>query len=245
MKTLKVCILDDDTRSFSTYSAALKSCFQDFGVICQVDTYSSAASLRSRLTALSYDVMFLDIDMPKEDGIAFAKSLRKGGNSVPIVFVTAREERMFEVFSVQPFGFVRKSKFLEDLRESVRLYLESNYDIVADMIIFETQQGAFQVNAKQIIYIENVAHSQILHLKNEQNSEIRSRMSLLEADLEEKGFIRIHKGYIVNYRYVKKIENTEVVLTTGEKLPLSRTQKKKVKSVWLEYGMKKGFTYVG
>lgn len=245
MKTLKVCILDDDSRSFATYSASVKSCFQEFGVATDVDVYEVASSLRKRLIALHYDVMFLDIDMPKEDGIAFAKSLRKEGNTIPIVFVTAREERMFEVFSVQPFGFVRKSKFLVDLRESIRLFIESNYDFGEDMIMFSTQQGGFQVNAKQIVYIENVAHSQVIHLKDGKTSEIRSRMSVLETDLSEKGFIRIHKGYIVNYRYVKRIDASEILLTTGEKLPLSRMLKKQVKSLWLEYGMKNGFTYIG
>lgn len=245
MKILKICILDDDTRSFSSYSAAVKSCFQDFGIMVEIDAYSTAASLRNSLTSVYYDVIFLDIDMPKEDGIVFAKSLRKCGSSIPIVFVTAREERMFEVFSVQPFGFVRKSKFLADLSEVIRLFLSSNYDTIADNIMFETQQGVFQVNAKQIVYIENIVHCQCLHLKDKQELTIRSKMSVLESNLESKGFIRIHKGFIVNYRYIKRIDAAEVILVTGEKLPLSRTQKKKVKSAWLEYGMKKGFTYIG
>lgn len=244
MKTLKICILDDDSRSFSTYSAAVKSCFAEFGVTASVDVYDNAGTLRKRLSSVRYDVMFLDIDMPKEDGIVFAKSLRKKNDSVPIIFVTAREERMFEVFSVQPFGFVRKGRFLEDLRESVRLFIESNPDLTADVIMFETASGMFSVNAKQIAYIENVSHSQILHIKDGQQVDIRSRMGDLEERLAAKGFIRIHKGYIVNHRFIKRIDVTDVLLTTGENLPLGRTYKKSVKELWLEYGMKNGFTYI-
>ena len=241
---MDICILDDDRRSFSTYAAAVKSCFEEFGVSANIDVYDSADSLRKRLSSVRYDVMFLDIDMPQEDGIEFAKSLRKKNDAVPIIFVTAREERMFEVFSVQPFGFVRKGKFLSDLREAVRLFLEANPDFATDIIMFETASGAFSVNVKQIVYIENISHSQILHVKDDQRVEIRSRMVDLEDRLVAKGFIRIHKGYIVNHRFIKRIDVNDVILTNDETLPLGRTYKKSVKELWLEYGLQNGFTYI-
>ena len=243
MKTLKVCICDDDTPSLMTYSAAVKGCFQGFGIAAEVDTYSSAANLRNRLEKLSYNIIFLDIDMPKEDGIAFAKSLRNRNDTVPIIFVTAREDRMFDAFSVQPFGFVRKRRFLEDLNEAVRIFLETNPELTADMVMFSTSSGDFQVNVKQIIFIESSLHAQYIHLNGQSVIEARSSMSNFEAQLADKGFIRIHKGYIVNYRYIKRIENSDIRLTTGELLPLSRAKKKEVKSLWLEYGVKNGFAY--
>ena len=44
MKTLKVCVCDDDMRSLATYAAAVKSCFQVFGMEAEVETYHSAAN---------------------------------------------------------------------------------------------------------------------------------------------------------------------------------------------------------
>lgn len=244
MKTLKVCVCDDDMRSLATYAAAVKSCFQVFGMEAEVETYHSAANVRARMEKFSYDIIFLDIDMPGEDGIAFAKSLRKISNHVPIIFVTAREDRMFDTFAVQPFGFVRKSKFIEDLNEAVRLFLEANPDMTAEMIMFSTQSGDFRVNAKQVIYIESRLHSQYIHLNGQPDVELRLSMNSIESALSDKGFIRIHKGYIVNYRYIKRIENNDVCLITGGSLPLSRDKKKEVKALWLEYGLKNGFTYL-
>ena len=238
MKTLKVCVCDDDMRSLATYAAAVKSCFQVFGMEAEVETYHSAANVRARMEKFSYDIIFLDIDMPGEDGIAFSKSLRKISNHVPIIFVTAREDRMFDTFAVQPFGFVRKSKFIEDLNEAVRLFLEANPDMTAEMIMFSTQSGDFRVNAKQVIYIESRLHSQYIHLNGQPDVELRLSMNSIESALSDKGFIRIHKGYIVNYRYIKRIENNDVCLITGGSLPLSRDKKKEVKALWLEYGRK-------
>ncbi|MGN0815028.1 MAG: LytR/AlgR family response regulator transcription factor [Candidatus Coproplasma sp.] len=241
MSTLRVCICDDDLPSLTVYAAAVKASFNKYGEAAEVDTYNCVASLRNRMDKISYDIIFLDIDMPGEDGITFAKSLRKVDNSVPVVFVTAREDRMFDTFAVRPFGFVRKCVFLDDLNEAVRLFLEAKPDLVADMIMFSTSSGGFQVNAKQIIYIESNLHTQCVYLNDKNKFELRLGMDSLEKLLAEKRFIRIHKGYIVNYRYIKRIDNTEVYLTTGQVLPLSRSKKKEVKALWLEYGTKNGF----
>lgn len=241
MKSIRVCVCDDDGASLMTYSAAVKGSFQSFGIPADVDTYSSTSSLRTRLASISYDAIFLDIDMPREDGITFAKWLRRQKNNVPVIFVTAREDRMFDTFAVQPFGFVRKSRFVSDLNETVRLFLEANPELSADMILFPTKTGGFRVNVKQVVYIESSLHTQHVHLYGQPEIEISSRMEIIEELLREKGFIRVHKGYIVNYRYIRRIENTELHLTTGASVPLARSKKKEVKLLWLEYGTKNGF----
>lgn len=245
MKILRVCVCDDDTQSLITYSSAVKGSFRTFGVESEVDTYNAVAHLRTRLEQLSYDIIFLDIDMPREDGISFARSLRKQGNFVPIVFVTAREDRMFDTFSVQPFGFVRKSRFIQDLNDTVRMFLAANPELTSEMLLFSTQAGEFQVNAKLITYVESCQHTQSIHISGQPTVTVRYSMDRIEAMLADKGFIRIHKGYIVNYRYIKVIGNTDIQLTTDETLPLSREKKKQVKSLWLEYGVKNGFSYLG
>lgn len=241
MKNLRICVCDDDSRLLMTYAAAIKGNFQSFGIAADVDTYSSTEHLRARMQSIVYDVIFLDIDMPREDGVTFAKQLRQQQNNVPIIFVSSHEDRMYDTFSVQPFGFVRKGRFVSDLNKTVGQFLAANSELTADMIIFPTQSGGFQVNAKQIIYIESSLHSQYLYMKGQQKFELRLKMESIEKTLSDKGFIRIHKGYIVNYRYIKRIENTEIYLTTGETLPLSRSKKKEVKALWLEYGTKNGF----
>lgn len=244
MRSIRVCVCDDDDRTNMTYAGCIKGCFQQFGVNCNVDVYGSTAELRKRLPEITYDILFLDIDMPKEDGVTFAKQLRKEKSGVTIIFVSAHEDRMYETFQVQPFGFVRKSKLVEDLTETVKQYMDANSELFAEMVIFPTRTGAFQVNAKQIVFVESFQHSQFVYVNGQDKFEIRSRMELVEKTLADKGFIRIHKGYIVNYRYIKRISNTDLQLTTGVVLPISRTKKKEVKELWLKYGVKNGFSYL-
>ncbi len=192
----------------------------------------------------SYDVLFLDIDMPEEDGITFARRLKLQNNFTPVIFVSAREDRMFDTFSVQPFGFVRKSRLIADLNETVRLFLQSKPELSEQTVVFNTPSGVMKVNAKQIVYVDSSMHVQTVHLRSRPSFEVRSKMEIIENTLADKGFIRVHKGYIVNYRYIRRIGNDDVELVTGENIPLSRAKKREVKSLWLEYGSENGFTYL-
>ncbi len=244
MKTLKACVCDDDSAMLPTYAASVKGCFQGYGVSCDVDFYSSTQGVRARMKEFSYDVIFLDIDMPREDGISFASELRKMDRPIPVIFVSAREDKMYDTFAVRPFGFVRKSHFLNDLQSVVRLFLEASPELYADMVLFSTTKGDYSLNARQIVYIESYLHSQFVHMKTGEKIEIHSSMDNVETLLKDKGFIRVHKSYIVNYRYIKKIGDTDILLSTEEKLPLSRHKKAEVKSLWLKYGTRDGFTYI-
>ena len=59
-------------------------------------------------------------------------------------------------------------------------------------------------------------------------------MHALEEELVPAGFIRVHQGYLVNYRQVKLIEDQEVLLTSGEALPISRRKAADVRAKYLE-----------
>ncbi|MCD7760703.1 MAG: LytTR family transcriptional regulator [Clostridiales bacterium] len=56
----------------------------------------------------------------------------------------------------------------------------------------------------------------------------------LEEALSPKGFLRIHKGYLVNYKFIRRLENTEAVLTNGERIPLSRRRVQEIRTRYLE-----------
>lgn len=60
-------------------------------------------------------------------------------------------------------------------------------------------------------------------------------MKDLEEQLADKGFLRIHKGYLVNYRFIRRLKNTEAVLTNGEELPISRLRVQEIRNQYLEF----------
>ena len=104
MRTLDIAVCDDDISTLELISSSIAAAFGKKGVATQMDTFFSAGSLRRRMETRKYDLLFLDIQMPMENGIELGSWLRERGDQVPIVYVSSREEKVFDALLTQPFG---------------------------------------------------------------------------------------------------------------------------------------------
>lgn len=236
MRTLDIAVCDDDISTLELISGSIAAAFGKKSVATQIDTFFSAGSLRRRMETRKYDLLFLDIQMPVEGGIEFAAWLRERGDQVPIVFVSSREEKVFDALLTQPFGFVRKGNFLRDIVAVVDQFLEkfARQDEPERMIVLQQKSGILRIKARDLVYIEGSGKTQLLHLWNgDKTHSIYSTMESVTELLEPLGFLRIHKGFLVNYRYISAIQSTTVALTNGENLPLARRTAQQIKEQYL------------
>lgn len=234
MTYLKIAVCDDEEKMLHLLSSTIKSAFEKHDVIVSVDTYSSARMFSDFVKREMYDIIFLDIQMPGADGVNLGEKIRKSNDKVEIVFVSAREDRVFDTFKIKPFSFVRKSCFLSDLSAMAERYVAVKLGEVGNIFTVNLKSGVVNVPVRNITYIEGRGKAQIINMsdKKEQITIYRS-METLEEELKDKGFIRIHKGYLVNYRHIARMENSLVELLGGEELPLSRRKTGAIKREFL------------
>ena len=232
---MRVAVCDDDESALAIISASLKGIFAERGVDADVALFPSAVELADVMARRSFDLLFLDIDMPELDGIAFARTLRGQGDQVDIMYISSREDRVFDSLRVNPVGFIRKSRFLEDMSEVTGAYLDARAARHEVSSIVLKKAGLVRpLRASAIAYIEGKRKDQAIHLIEGGTITIRSAMHKLEDELVPAGFIRVHQGYLVNFRQIKLIEDQEVVLLTGETLPISRRKAVEVRSRYLD-----------
>lgn len=236
MSKLKIAICDDESRAVSIISGAVKSVFQDYGMDTAIESFLTPEDLLARLKSYTFDLIFLDITMPKMDGIELAKALKSKQADAKVVFVSSRMDRMFDTFAVQPFGFVRKSHFLEDIGEVIARFADLKRADVhdRDLIQFKDGQGVISIDITKVKYIESVKNTQVLHFDSAEERKLYSRMEILEEELKKYGFIRIHKGYLVSASYIRRFDKNEVTLVSGEVLPVGRTRKNEVMDEYLQ-----------
>lgn len=185
----------------------------------------SASLLASILAGDSYDILFLDIEMPGMNGIALSSKLRELGIETLIVFISNKSELVFQSFEVRPFRFVRKNHFLEELapltRDLIR-ELERNEDVTIT-VEEEKSTAVYSFSCNEIQYIEvNGKYCKVVTTRG--ISSLRQTLSLFENKLAHQGFIKPHRSYLVNYRYISRIEKSQIVLENGVTLPLSRNR---------------------
>lgn len=234
MKTYKVAICDDESNIIGAMKGVISAAFGKAGVPVDIEAYTSVDSLSRRINTQTYDLLFLDICMPKCDGITFGEQLRKAGDTTDIIFVSNRDDKVFDALKIRPFGFVRKNNFLNEITAALNNYLNTLSLREATTITVQGKGSIVTVRASEVVYIEGSGKYQLMHVvgKTEPLSVYKS-MEKLEEELDKFGFIRIHKGFMVNYRFISRILVGEIELTTDEKLPLSRRKITEIKQKYL------------
>lgn len=233
---LRVAVCDDDAAALGIIASSLKDVFAAHGVDAATSLFSSAVELAEVMPTRRFDLLLLDIDMPELDGISFARELRQERDKVDIMYISNREDKVFDSLRVSPVGFIRKSRFLEDMSEVVGAYLAARKDRHRQsVVVLRDHDAVIPVQVDRIIYIEGQRKRQVVHVDGSERAISLTRtMGELEEELAGEGFIRIHKGYLVNYRYIQVIEDGDVVLTDGERLPVSRRKVRETKDRLLE-----------
>lgn len=232
---IRIAICDDEDTVVDVMLSAIRSAFAKRGVQLEIETFLSAEPLRRSMKLRAFDLLFLDIEMPGTDGISFAEQLRKDYDETEIIFVSGREDRVFDTFKVRPFGFIRKSNFLHDLGRVIDSYLDKLAGGKSDFMTVHGKGGYMNIPVLSIMWIEGRGKMQSIHMDDKRGEiNIYSSMEKLSSDFSDKGFLRIHKGILVNYRYIARIFAAEIELTDGTRLPISRRKAAEMKARYFD-----------
>ena len=232
---IKIALCDDDVNALPIIAGAADSAFRAREIRPEIIRFTSGRDLLASMEKTRYQIVLLDIEMPDMDGIAVGKVIRDRGDNTPIIFVSECESRVFESFLIQPLGFVRKSNFLNDIAAVAELYIKTCVqEQNSEYLEFHTRSGLLTLKSKQIRYIEGSRNYQMLYTTNgDAPIEVKMTMDRLEEMTEPQGFIRVHKGYLVNYRYIQRIQSNLLTLQDGTELPIGRSKIAEVKTKYL------------
>ena len=186
-----------------------------------VKAFTSGIELINELKKEICDILLLDIDMPDINGMDVAEWLLKLEKRPLLIFVTSHDELVYDSFQYHPFGFVRKSYFDNEIKkvldDAVKA-LESN----TKYFNFRTEGKDIRVLLSEISYFE--ADGNYLKMFTDgKEYRFRSTVTAIENSLYGQGFIRIHKGFLVNQSAVRILSGDEAHLVDGTVLPMGKT----------------------
>lgn len=229
---LNILICDDDIKFINILKDRITNICANRRIEYQIKYYLSAIEILEENATENINVIFLDIDMPNMNGFEFAEKLKD--INIHIIFVTNRDELVFQSLKYHPFYFIRKNHIDEEI-ESQIIQIDSLINNSNKKIIFiDTNNGSSPLEIDEIVYVENTKNYITIHMIHTEPITTRKSMKDMETDLSKYGFIRVHAGYIVNVRYVKKFNNKEVELLNDKVIAISRSKSKYVKEKIME-----------
>lgn len=237
METILAAICEDEKPILNYIHKSLQKVFQTRNYPITFDCYESGEELLDAAArGIEYQLLFLDIEMPGINGIDLCRKLRPFHPKALIIFISNREELVFQTFEVRPFAFIRKNHFIEELPVLIR-NLEQQWALDTGFMIQIQEQNSpnvYSFNANDIIYIESLLKNcRIVTIHREQR--IRARLADFEELLAEHGFLQPHRSYLVNYRYISCIGKESIVLDNKTEIPLSRRRIAEIKQQFISF----------
>ena len=237
---LKIAILDDDKTALMISTSAVEAFLKEKNAEYRLFSFSNPLNFLASAKEEKFDLSFLDIDMPEMNGLNVADELTSISKYGQIIFLSQREDLVFECLKFHPFGFIRKSKLIDDFSLMMNQFFQTvaNNESNETKIDFFDKTRTYSFKIRDIVYIEGDRNYQKIVLKDKSFQNIRVPLATLEEKLREYGFLRIHKGYLLNYLYIRSIENEEVYLTTGISLPMAKKRKEEIMKQYLAISRK-------
>lgn len=239
---IRIAICDDEAniRSYLSSLIGVQSC------PCEIVEYASAGDCLADHREI--DLLFLDIELSSDrsgpDGMALARKIRERatGTQPVIIFVTGYERYVFDAFDVGAFQYLLKpvdeEKFAQVFARAVEQIAANRENPQKGRVLtLQSANTSKTIPLDSIYYIESSNHRVELHLKDDKFA-CYAKIGDLELELQDQ-FFRIHKGYLVNLSYVAGYSKTEVTLTNGERLLLSKYKYQDFVKAYLHF-LKKG-----
>lgn len=229
---MEIFICDDEPKILSDISSKVRSALPE----AAVSEFTSGNALLEAITEDNCDILLLDIDMPEISGLDIAARLTALANKPLLIFVTSHDELVYDSLQFHPFGFVRKG-YLDKELPRILADCVTELNSRGKHFCFHTASADVKLPLDEILYFESDGNYLKLFSKDKEYR-FRDTLSAVENALSDSGFIRIHKGFLVNQAAVKMLTSDEAELVNKTRIPIGRSYSETAKKQLMRYMLK-------
>jgi len=229
---IKIIICDDDPVFLKELHSEIERTFARLNMKATIRAFNSPTDISPEQLA-ACDMAFLDVDFESEDrnGIDIARMLRQVNSHALIFFVTNYIDYAPAGYEVQAFRYILK----RDMGEVLERYILQAMENMAEgqeFLRLHDKEQTVDLPLEQITYLEVLDHYVSIHTGSE-NYTLNATLSGMESEMQEHGFLRIHKSYLVNMAHIRKFRSRECLLLDGNLLAVSEKNYSQQKQKYL------------
>jgi len=233
---MKALIVDDEQFCRDN----LKLMIQEYcPAILQTETAADAEEARNQVANLKPDVLFLDVQMPRENGLDLLNSL--GNHKMSVIFTTAHREYALDALKAQAVDYLEKPINIDELQTAVskveskgsnslekirELINTSGGSTSQERIAIPMREGYEIISYDEIIHLEASESYTMIYLEGDKKILSSKNIKVYEEKLNSIVFFRTHKSHIVNMRdHLKgfnRIDGNSAVMSNGKFIPIAR-----------------------
>lgn len=238
---LRAVIVDDEQNAIKTLEWEIKNHCPGIEV---VERWNNPVEALQMIPQLNPDILFLDIDMPRLNGFDLLHKLP--ATDFDVIFITAYDEYAVKAFRINAVDYLLKPIITSDLVEAIeRVKIKRSLEdkttedksqqleklrLSFNKISLSSSEGIEFVFPYEIIYCKSDGSYTYVMMEKQKNI-ITKSLREMEEQLLPYDFLRVHKSFLVNLTHINKyikIDGGYLVMSYGEKVPVSRRKKEEL-----------------
>lgn len=243
---IKAALCDDDLSVLNELNLLIGQYVAERGqqIVCTAFN-SPLELLNATAQGNCFDVLFLDIIMPDENGINIAKEIRRYDSTVKIVFLTSSSEFAVQSYAVDAYFYQIKPFFKEGFFSLMDAIADELKKAQQRNMILRTKGGITRIDLEKLEYCEVFKRTLLFHMEDGKLIESAGKLDDLYEQLAPyKNFLRPHRSFLVNMEYIQNISHNSIKMYNLAEIPIPHGKCSEIKQLYLEYAFNRKQAFI-
>ena len=224
---IKLAVFDSNSSNYQKIKQEILNCSMqddiDIDLLWFFNNKNNPGNIKKYASIINIALICLDL----QDGKSIGKQIYDINEDCRIIYYSSKDCELANLLCVRPCGFYYWEKSIDGLVRHIRTSI-ADIKISKNYFFYETKKNIFCFPMRTIMYFESNLKYVLIHTE-QQIEQIYGKLSDFEPNLYSV-FLRIHKTYIVNVKYIRKVDKSRrtIVLLNDEILPISDANYKNV-----------------
>lgn len=230
----KIAVCDDEQIICSTMYNKLQNLSKSKSVIFEIDCFTSGEELCDEIKHTNYDLLFLDIELPKMNGVAVGQYIRETlkNETIQIAYISSKQEYAMELFEMRPINFLVKPLSDEKIENVIDKFLQLN-KIDTETFNFKAGHNYYKIPFSDILYFCSNGRKINIVTSNKEY-EFYGSLDNIYSEVKNKKFLFVHKSFLVNFKHINKYQYEQITMSDDKIIPVSQSRRKIVRSMFFE-----------
>lgn len=197
---------------------------------CELKIYHFMCGKELCESSVTYDLIFIGIEMSGMDGLETAKIFRHKQKRTQIIYVSSHSKYAINAFEVHPFYFIMRPVTANVIYKVMNEFMEYfNDDIYQNNIVeFKGMKGPLLLDQKDIYMFKYIGNRRVAIFTKDKKYVVRGGITEIMHLVDSELFISPYRGFLINMQYVKSLSNCILYMQNSIEVPVAQKKLKEI-----------------